>query len=231
MTPGERMYLAPTVAAALSPPDRGINLLTTYKARTIKEAKRKATQGLLLGLAAVLMIIGAAGLFLERANKVRRTALSAERAKLAALGPLPDEKTLMLRLAQFKTQQEGLRQVATRYAMPVILSELSRRIPDNVRLLSITADLAQPEAKDAKGKPQASKPPAKAGAAPQSDENLALEGIVIGDREQFDATLARFVIELQASPLFSLPLVNQTELRELDSNGQALYFTLRMGVK
>jgi Tfp pilus assembly PilM family ATPase/Tfp pilus assembly protein PilN len=226
----DRMVLGPAVAAALSQTDRGINLLSTYKTRTAEEAKRKATQGLLLGLAALFMVIGACGLFLEHANKGRRAALAAEKAKLAALGPMPDENTLMTRLTMFKIQQDGLRQVSKRFEMPVILSELAQRIPENVHLLSIAATLEPTPAKDAQGKP---KPPApaKAGADAQPTETVSIEGIVTGDKGQFDATLARFVIELEASPLFTLPKVSQTEMRELDSEGQALYFVLSLGVK
>jgi len=230
----DRMSLAPAMAAALSQPDRGINLLATYKNRTAQAAKRKATQGLILGLAAVLIVIGAAGLFLERANTARRATLAAERAKLAAFGPMPDERGLMARLAQFKAQQEGLRQAAVRYQMPAIVSELGRCIPPDVRLLSVTADLAAPPAKDAQGKPQQQKPPAqqaKGGPMSNSGDLVVLEGIVTGDKSRFDATLSRFVIALQASPLFSLPLVTQTELRDVDAGGQALYFILHMGVK
>jgi len=233
----ERMSVAPALAAALSPPERGINLLATYKARSAQDAKRKATQGLLLGLAAVLLVIGAAGFWLERANTVRRAELSAVRARLAALGPMPDESGLAARLAQYTSQQDGLRQAVQRYQMPAILAELSRRVPENVRLLSVTADLSQPKPKDAQGKPQQKPPAAPAQAKPQAGpmsqagDLIVLEGIVTGQKSDFDATLSRFVIELQASPLFSLPLVHQTELRDLDSEGQALHFVLHTGVK
>lgn len=235
--PDERMSLAPALAAALSPPERGINLLATYKARTAQDAKRKVTQALLLGLAAVLLVIGAAGFWLERANVARRAELSTVQARLAALGPVPDEGALAARLAQFASQQDGLRQAAARYQMPVILSELARRVPEGVRLLSVTADFAPPQQKDAQGKPQQKPPAAQAQARPQggplsqAGDLIVVEGIVTGQKAGFDATLSRFVIELQASPLFSLPLVHQTELRDLDSEGQALYFVLHTGVK
>ncbi len=235
--PDERMSMAPALAAALSQPERGINLLATYKARSAQDAKRKATQALLLGLAAVLLVIGAAGFWLERANIARRAELAGVRTRLAALGAVPDEKILAARLAQYASQQEGLRQAVQRYQMPAILNELARRVPEHVRLLSVTADLSQPMPKDAKGKPQ-QKPPAppaqakpQGGPMSQAGDLIVLEGIVTGEKSDFDATLSRFVIELQASPLFSLPLVHQTELRDLDAEGQALYFVLHTGVK
>ena len=61
--------------------------------------------------------------------------------------------------------------------------------------------------------------------------NFVIEGVVTGERVEFDATLARFIIEMQASPMFAMPVVNETGLKELGSGAQVLYFVMHVGVK
>ena len=60
---------------------------------------------------------------------------------------------------------------------------------------------------------------------------MTLEGIVLGNKAELEPTLSRFVIELQASPLFSMPVVHQTSLKNLGTEGQVLHFILHMGVR
>lgn len=225
VSPIDCMALAPALAASLSQPDKGINLLRNYKQRAAELAKQRISRALLLGLAVGLLLIGAAGYAIERHAAGHRQELAQAKRQLAAMGPVIDEGTLTRSVAQFAMRQESLRTAAARFTAPIVLAELSRRAPANLRFLNLTIDMGVPPAA-----PAAPPPPGKPKAAQPSDM-VTLEGIVLGDKADLEPTLSRFVIELQASPLFSMPVVHQTSLKELGKEGQVLHFVMHMGVQ
>lgn len=233
-SPEDSMALAPALAAALAQPDKGINLIANYKVRTAQDAKRAATRSIILGLAGVMMLIGAAGVVLERGNTGKRKELEALKAQTATLGPMADENALKLTVEQFTQRQEALRLAAGRLLAPAALADISRRAPENVRILTLTADYPAPEAAKPGAPPLPGQPPAPPQApkpAAGGQGSIVIEGVVMGERSGFDAALSRFVIELQASPMFQMPVVNESGLKELGSGGQVLYFVMHVGVR
>jgi Tfp pilus assembly PilM family ATPase len=234
---GDRMSMGPAIAAALSPPGKGINLLDNYKIRTAQEAKRTVTRTLLLGLAGLMLLIGGAGMVLERANAGKRALLATITAQQGACGPSMTDATLTANVNLFKIRQDALRETATRDLAAAALVEVGRLTPEDVRLVSFTVEypLEDPKADKAgaPAKPKA-EPAAPGGAKPANPATggaVSLEGMVVGDRAQYDATLSRFVLALQSSQLFNMPVVNESGLRELGSGTQVLYFNMRLGVK
>ncbi len=221
----DSMALAPALAASLSAPDKGINLLRNYKQRAAGNSRQSFTRVLILGLALGLVLIGAAGYVIEQQVAQKRQELASAERQLAALGPAIDEGTLSRSVAQYTARQESLRNAAARFTAPIVLAELARRAPPSVKILNLTIDMgvppAAPAAPPAPGKPSAVQP----------SDLVTLEGIVVGDKADLEPTLSRFVIELQASPLFSLPVVHQTNLTELNAEGQVLHFVMHMGVQ
>lgn len=231
VAPDLRMALCPALAAALAAPEKGINLVRNYKRRAANEHRIRVNRAILVGLAGVMLLIAGASLFLELGNRAKRQELDLAKARLAALGPVIEEAALQGALAQFATRQAALRASSGRLAPPAVLAEMARRTPENVKLMSLSLELkpvaapAQPTAPVAQ--PGQNGTPAQP-AAPQGV--LTLEGVVMGDKAGFDTGLARFVMELQASPLLSRPVVHQTSLRELPGQGQVLFFVLHTGV-
>lgn len=232
----DHMALAPALAAALAQPDKGINLISNYKVRTTQEAKRVVTRNIILGLAGLMVLIGLAGLVLERGNAAKRAELAGLKAQSAALGPLADESTLKLTVEQFKHRQDALRLASTRLLAPAAMADISRRAPQNIRILTLTADYPPPE----ETKPASPPPPGQAAApataqngkpAPGGQGSIVIEGVVMGERAGFDAALSRFIIDLQGSPMFQMPVVNESGLKELGDGGQVLYFVMHLGVK
>ena len=225
VSPIDSMALAPALAASLSAPDKGINLLRNYKQRAAELSKQLITRALLLGLAAGMLAIGAVGFVIEQNIDGHRQELASARRQLASLGPVIDEGTLTRAVAEFAARQGALRQSAARFTAPVVLAELTRRAPAGVKILNLTIDMGVPPAS-----PAAPPPPGKPKAV-QPNDLVTLEGIVLGDKAELEPTLSRFVIELEASPLFSMPVVHQTSLKELGAEGQVLHFILHMGVQ
>jgi hypothetical protein len=53
----------------------------------------------------------------------------------------------------------------------------------------------------------------------------------MGERQDLDAALSRFVIGLQGSPMLHMPVVKESGLRELGSGETVLFFVMHMGVR
>lgn len=228
----ERMTLAPALAAALAQPGRGINLAANYKVRTAQEAKNLVTRAIVMGLAAVMLFIGGAGFLLERANAARRAEIEDIKVRSAALGPLADDAVLSQRVAMFKLRQEALRTADQRLLALAAVAELSQRLPEGVRLLALSVDYpAQAGGAAAKAPAQQSAQPSAAAGQGPAQGSLAMEGMVLGGQERFDATLSRFVIGLQGSPMLHMPVVKESGLRELGSGETVLHFVIHVGVR
>lgn len=230
------LALTPAIAAALAKADRGVNLIANYKVRTAQEAKRLVTRSIILGLAGVMVLIGAAGVVLEQANAAKQRELAGLKARSAALGPLADEATLKLTVERYRLRQEALQKASARLLASAALADIARRAPENIRLLALNVDYpAEQQAKP--GAPpqpggQAQPGKAKTGAEPVVPQGtLQVEGVVLGERSGFDAALSRFVINLQASPMFQMPVVNESGLKELGTGEQVLHFVMHVGVK
>lgn len=227
-----RMILAPAVAAALSLADKGVNLIANYKVRTVQEAKRLVTRSIIIGLAGVMLLIGAAGLVLERGNAAKQRELASLKAQVAALGPMADEASLKNAVESYTLRQAALRKAVMRLLATASVADIARRAPEGVRILSLNVEY--PHGEQAKPGaspplPGQSKPPAQAQAAVQG--TLVIEGVVMGERPGFDAALSRFVINLQSSPMFQMPVVNESGLKELGAGEQVLHFVMHVGVK
>ncbi|MHC1752981.1 hypothetical protein [Humidesulfovibrio sp.] len=234
--PADSLTLTPAIAAALAKADKGVNLIANYKVRTAQEAKRLVTRSIILGLAGVMVLIGAAGVVLEQANAVKQRELAGLRARAATLGPMADEATLKLTVERYRLRQEALRKASARLLASASLADIARRAPENIRLLALNVEYpveqqAKPGAPPQPGG-QAQPGKAKPGAEPAAPQGtLLLEGVVVGERAGFDAALSRFVINLQASPMFQMPVVNESGLKELGTGEQVLHFVMHVGVK
>jgi len=228
--PDDRMSMAPALAAALSPVGKGINLLSNYKVRTAQEAKRAVTSSLILGLAALMLVIGGGGLVLDKRVTAKHRELDTLKTQRASLGPAVDEATLLASVNLFKMRQQGLRETSARMLASAALAEISLRVPENVRILSLAVEYPNAEGATA-GAAKAQDPAKSAPGAETANGSVFVEGIVTGDKTQFDGTLSRFVLDLQTSPLFAAPTVNETGIKELGSGTQVLYFGMRLGVK
>ncbi len=231
IAPADRMALAPALAAALAQPDKGVNLIANYKVRTVQEAKRLVTRSIILGLAGFMLLIGAAGMVLERSNAAKRKELDQLQDQAAALGALGDDEALKLKVERFKMRQLALRAASTRLLAPAALADLTLRTPENIRLLSLSVEYPPAEAANTPAPPPPGQAKPKAAAQPTNQGTLLIEGVVTGERSGFDAALSRLVLDLQTSPMLQMPVVNESGLKELGSGEQVLHFIMHVGVK
>jgi Tfp pilus assembly PilM family ATPase/cell division protein FtsB len=233
-----RMSLAPSIAAALCQPDRGINLLSNYKRRTAQEMKQRVNRFILLGVAAVMLVIAAIGLWFELDARAKRTELAQANTELLALGPTIEDEQLASALQSFKTRKGALTRASSRMAGPAMLAELARRTPPQVKIMTLSVDTQAKPAASAPGPgapaPAPTPAPAPAAGAPASgaaNALVVLEGIVTGEQNSFESLLSRYMLDLQSSPLCVSLTVNHSSVRELPGEGQVLFFVLHLGVR
>jgi len=105
-----------------------------------------------------------------------------------------------------------------------VVSELSSLTPANIKLSGITVDLGgipEVQTKDGAPVPMKSVP----------NKTLVIDGIVQGESQTLDASLARYLMKLGASPMFINPTVHSSTLETYQEVGEVLHIILKIGLR
>ena len=108
----------------------------------------------------------------------------------------------------------------------VIIGELAALTPPSVRFTHM---------KIALGPRPAAKPPgdvAKSGkeAAKTGGEQITLEGVILGERQFYETSLASYIMVLDASPIFRQVTIEKSDVQPY-LTGEAFHFTLNLKVE
>lgn len=221
---GERMAMTEAVAVALSDSERTLNLAHNYQAR-----QRDVTKTRINNVACVVvMILGfaLAGLFIwgkETAKDLRREATSLEAR--TAQGERLDEAALQRLATEVARHQRMLRAVSERYEGLAVLRELERLTPDKVRLLNLSMELARAEAPEAD---KAAKGKAAVPAAPPLVRLVVVDAIILGDKNNFETDLTRYLIALKSSELFGDVVVQESGVKDFEPDGEVYHVVLHL---
>jgi hypothetical protein len=208
---------------ALSDNSRTPNLLFTFKDKEEQAAVAHINRSIFWVFMSVVLILMSVFVWQEYSSRQKKAELSRLTQELAQYVPAVDQSSIMQLAARVKNQQSILREKANEYLGMAVLSELSALTPPNIRLISISADLgwmAEPQAKDTVT-PGQSKSVAK---------SLVIDGIVKGDSQTFEASLARFLMKLESSPIFINPAIHSNAPETYHEIGEAFHFVLKMGL-
>ena len=99
-----------------------------------------------------------------------------------------------------KTKRADIANLRQRHLSLAVISELSSKTPEEVRLLSVSANMG-----DNKGN-----------AGPNKKRILSVNGIIFGNRLTFESTLAGFLLNLKKSPMFDRPVINKKSFEVID---------------
>jgi Tfp pilus assembly PilM family ATPase len=216
-------YTGP-LGLALSDNSRTPNLLFTFKDKEEQAAVSRINRSIFWVFLSVVLVLMTIFLWQEYSNRQKKAELSRLTNELAQYTPAADQSSIMQLAARVKNQQSILKEKASEYVGIAVLSELSALTPPNIRLISITADLGltQPEPQTkGTGTPGQSKSVAR---------SLVIDGIVRGDSQTFEASLARFLMRLGSSPIFINPTIHSTVLETYQEVGEVFHFVLKMGL-
>jgi Tfp pilus assembly protein PilN len=155
----------------------------------------------------------------------KKESIAGLRAQLAQAGPSVDRDQITALVAKVKQRSELTRIYADRYLGLALIGELAAQTPAHIRLTDMKVILGPPPAGDA-AKGDAAKKESPKGRG----EEIALEGLILGERPVFETSLAAFTMALEASPLFKAVTIQKNSV-EPYLKGEALHFILNMKVE
>jgi type IV pilus assembly protein PilM len=237
----ERVTLAPALGIALSDRSHTPNLLFTFKDKERLAARKRAGLVSLAVFAAAAAL--AAGFFLYELGmiSVKKTEISSLQKELARFQPRISRNEVMQIAAQARQQRYSPRAYSERYRGMAVIGELSALTPSDIRLVNVKADFAPLAADKAKAPPKEAAPAEKAEkkdtakatqGEPSTDGaigNVVVEGVILGNRQSLDASLADYITRLQTSPVFRQVTIQKNSV-ERTKKRDVLHFTITMKI-
>ena len=195
----ERGAFTPAVGIALSNNAITPNFLYTYKEKAkvayVHRLVRFATAGFLFLLALCFgYYFWQSNGIEEREFRIRDLKLQLERFR-----PRVDQNMILSLVDKTKEKNEIFQTYSQRYLGIVVITEISNITPSNIRLRDLAIELGGVTTEQAEA----------------ADRQVVLEGIVLGDRNVLEASLANYLIALRESPLFDQPVISEKSMGAL----------------
>lgn len=221
----DRLDMALAGALAMSDDAFTLNLHRNYRGRA--EARRRARLNDMVAAAAALLIVLVGGLYFVEQAQVRGREAELRRMEqtLARFQP-PLEAPALLKLAgEVGVLRRDLKDAGERLETLAVLAELSTILPPNVKVLNLTLDFGKAAAPAPAGQPAQG-----AAAKSASTRLMVVDAMILGDPGEFDTTLSRFLIELDASPLFGAPVIHSNSVQDFVPEGKVMHVVLHIGL-
>jgi len=218
----ERALYTSTVGLALSDNTRTPNLLFTFGDKEKQAAIARINRSIFVVFMSIMSILAGYFFWQEHVSSQKQKEISRLQQELALYSPLVDQNLITQTAAKVKSEQRLFKETANEYLGIAVLSELAALTPENIGLISITADLGRPPEVPAKD--------VNPGQKKSISKTLVIDGIVMGDTQTLEASLARYLMRLGSSPVFVNPAVHTSNLETFQEVGEALHFILRMGL-
>lgn len=216
----ERIAFGAALGLALSDNGRTPNLIFTYKDKEREASVRRINRAVLAVFIALVLLCSAVFVYQSHTIDGNKESLAALRLKLAETGPPVDRNQIVKLAAAVKARGALSKLYADRYLGMVLISELAAQTPAHIRFTNLKIALGPPSAE----------PAAKKDAPKPRTEEVTIEGLILGDRQIFETSLAAYTMALEASPLFKQVSITKNSV-EPHLKGEALHFILNMKVE
>lgn len=218
----ERIAFGPALGLALSDKEKTPNFIYTYKEKERDSSIKRINKAVFAAFLALVLICSGIFFYQNLVISHRKTVIAGLEAELAKLGS-PVDRDQILKTAALVSQRRELSKIyAERYLGVVLISELASLTPDNIRLLNMKVNLGSVQGKDTvKASAESSKAPA---------QEILVEGLIMGEKQKQETSLAGYMMTLEASPLFHQVTI-QKNSRESYQKGEAINFTLNLKVE
>lgn len=218
----ERIAFTPALGMALSHNDYTPNLLFTYRDKETAMGVSRWNRALLAGFVVLALLCGGVFAYQSVIIQQKQKVLEGLEPQLASLGPQIDRNLLQSLAVKVSQKRQLSKGYAERYLGMVVISELTALTPPNIRFLDLKLNPAPAPAQAA---PAQGAPAAKGGTP-----GIVLEGLVLGDRQSLETSLAGYVMVLDSSPIFR-EIVIQKNTVEPYLKQEALHFILNLKVE
>jgi type IV pilus assembly protein PilM len=207
----ERSSFAHAVGMALSHNSRTPNCIFTYKDKEKSARIARMNRGIFGVFVFMMVICIGIVVWQGRIADVKKAKTLALGRQMEQYTPRINQAILLQLAARDKQNSHDLKEYGKKYLGMAVIGEIARMTPSNIRLLTLTANLGEISVdKD--------KVPVK---------GLVFEGLVFGEPQAFDASLATYLIKLENSHLFSKPNIHKSTV-EYHNGKKVLHFTVHM---
>jgi Tfp pilus assembly PilM family ATPase len=222
----ERIAFGPALGLALSDNDHTPNLIFTCKDRERETSIKRINRTIFATFIALVLIGFAVFSYENHLIRQKKTAIAALETQLENLGPAVKRDQLTKMAVNVSKRSQLSKVYAERYLGMVLISELETLTPANIRFLDLKITLGEPGKKGASN-PSKDKP---AEAPKARIEEVTVDGLILGDRQMFETSVASYLMALEASPLFKQVTVQKNSI-EPYLKGEALHFILNLKVE
>ena len=238
----ERIALTPALGMALSDNSYTPNLLFTAREKqriiNINRVNR------VIFTALVIATLISAGVFLYQLGIITKKNVDISRLQkhLTQYQPYVNPNDLIQMAAKSKQQKYSSRAYSERYRSMAVIGELSALTPANIRLVNLKADFGEFAVEKANEPPKtapketaqeikkdAAKEPPKVQVPAGKMGNLVVEGIIAGNRQSLESSLAGYLMKLQESPMFHQVAVQKNSVERVKKK-EILHFTINMKI-
>ena len=226
----ERIAFGPALGLAFSGNDHTPNLMFTYKDKEREASVTRINTAVFATFIIAVLLCSGFFIFQMSAIAQKNKIIKGIDTRMADVGPPIDRAELAKMVAKVNQRRQLSKVYAERYLGMVLISELVELTPVNIRFIDLKINLGPVPADAANPAPGggAVKP---AGGAPASlQEEVIVEGLILGDRQLFETSLAAYVMALEASPLYRQVTVQKNSVEPF-IKGDALHFIIKLTVE
>jgi len=225
----ERIACGPALGIAFSGNDHTPNLMFTYKDKEREASISRINMAVFAVFMIVVLICSGVFVFQNHAIAQKKKVIAGMDSRMADIGPTVDRTELKNMAAKVNQRRQLSKVYGERYLGMVLISELVELTPAKIRFIDLKINLG-PVPAEAPGSAavNAAKTAGEAPKAPQ--EEVIVEGLILGDRQLFETSLAGYVMALEASPLFRQVTVQKSSVEPFVKE-EALHFIIKMVVE
>ncbi len=218
----ERIAFGPALGLALSDKEKTPNLIFTYKEKERDASVKRINKSVFAVFIALVLICSGIFFYQNRVIGQRKAVIAGLETELAQLGSPVDRGQLLKAVAKVSQRRELSKIYADRYLGMVVISELATLTPANIRFLDLKVNLGPvPGMETVKAPTESPKVPV---------EEITVEGLIMGERQKLETSLAGYMMVLEASPLFHKVTIHKNNI-ESYLKGEALHFILNLKVE
>jgi Tfp pilus assembly PilM family ATPase len=210
----ERVSLVPVLGLSFSDNIRTPNAIFNYREKNREISIKRMNRGIFASFAAALIICFAVMIYQIMEAKNQSMHLKTLKKELSLYDPLLSAEKISSFAEEVKAKKQISRQYAQRHLGVATIAEISVLTPNYIRLISLKINTGNNPPKENPDK-----------AAKEISEDVILEGVVSGDRNMLDSSLAQYVMKLENSPILRQVSVQKSSVMTI-KKVEVLYFTL-----
>ncbi len=211
----EKVSLVPVLGLSFSDNTQTPNVIFTYREKNKEIRIKQINRRIFVSFAAALIIcIIAMGYQAAEIDILGKKRVKLEK-ELALFNPLLSTDKISKMADEIKTQKQISRQYVQRYLGVATIGEFAALTPENIRLINIKINTG--------GISLAKINPDKT--AKEISDDIIVEGVIFGERDVLDSSLAQYVMKLENSPMLRQISVQKSGIITFKKS-EVLHFTL-----